>query len=78
MNGLSSAEVHAVNQTVERELKWAERNIHGKADPKAVLLAGQPGAGKTMLSSLMLPGLENDAVLVNGDDYRRYHPEYRA
>ena len=78
MTELSSAEVHAVSQTVERELKWAEKNIHGQTTPKAVLLAGQPGAGKTVLSSLMIPSLNNDAVLVNGDDYRRYHPEYRA
>lgn len=31
-----------------------------------------------MLSSLMLPSLDKDAVLVNGDDYRRYHPDYRT
>jgi len=78
MGELTSAEVHAVNQTVDRELKWAENNIHGQAKPKAVLLAGQPGAGKTVLSTMMLSSLNKDAVLVNGDDYRRYHPEYRT
>ena len=34
MSELTSAEVHAVNQTVDRELKWAENNIHGQTMPK--------------------------------------------
>ncbi len=78
MGELTSAEVHAADRTVDRELKWAEKNIHAQATPKAVLLAGQPGAGKTVLSTLMLPSLDNDAALINGDDYRRYHPNYKA
>lgn len=57
MGELTSAEVHAADRTVDRELKWAEKNIHAQATPKAVLLAGQPGAGKTVLSTLMLPSL---------------------
>lgn len=45
--------------------------------PQAILLAGQPGAGKTELSSMMSLRLGGDAALINGDDYRRYHPNYR-
>ena len=78
MSALTPDEIHAVNRTVEREEKRAQARYHGQNHPKAILLAGQPGAGKTMLSSLMLPSLDKDAVLVNGDDYRRYHPDYRT
>ena len=45
--------------------------------PQAILLAGQPGAGKTELSSMMSLRLGGNAALINGDDYRRYHPNYR-
>lgn len=78
MIALTPDEIHAVDRTAEREEKRAQARYHGQNHPKAILLAGQPGAGKTMLSSLMLPSLDKDAVLVNGDDYRRYHPDYRT
>lgn len=50
---------------------------HACKIPKAVLLAGQPGAGKTRLSSMVTQTLGGDAVLINGDDFRRYHPNYQ-
>ena len=78
MSTLTSAEVRSVNRTVEREVKRAQERYRQQESPKAVLLAGQPGAGKTILSSLILPLLGDDAALINGDDYRRYHPEYKA
>lgn len=78
MIALTPDEIHAVDRTAEREEKRAQARYHGQNHPKAILLAGQPGAGKTMLSSLMLPSLDKDAVLVNGDDYRRNHPDYRT
>ena len=47
--------------------------------PKAVLLAGQPGAGKTELSSMVTRTVfNNNGAFVNGDDYRRLHPDYRS
>ncbi len=50
---------------------------HAQESPRAVLLAGQPGAGKTELSTMMLAQMGGDAAFINGDDYRRYHPNYR-
>ena len=45
--------------------------------PRAILLAGQPGAGKTVLSDTFVSALEDNVAFVNGDDYRRQHPHYR-
>lgn len=44
------------------------------SQPVAILLAGQPGAGKTVLSAMQTKRLQNDAYFINGDEYRRYHP----
>jgi UDP-N-acetylglucosamine kinase len=62
---------------VKDEIELAAEHYSAAENPKAVLLAGQPGAEKTELSSMLLPSLGNNAVLINGDEYRRYHPDYR-
>lgn len=46
--------------------------------PHATLLAGQPGAGKTVLSSMLIGLLNGDAALINGDEFRRYHPNFKT
>lgn len=72
--GFSEADVSAL---LERELRLALRRTHQQEHPLAVLLAGQPGAGKTELSTMLLSQMHGDAAVINGDDYRRYHPNYR-
>lgn len=66
-----------VSALLERELRLALRRTHRQEHPLAVLLAGQPGAGKTELSTMLLSQMKGDAAVINGDDYRRYHPNYR-
>lgn len=47
-----------------------------KGDPRAVLLGGQSGSGKTMLHRLYRDEFDQNIVIVNGDDYRGYHPRF--
>jgi predicted ABC-type ATPase len=47
--------------------------------PTAIILGGQPGSGKT---ALLIPAEEElnaigSTVVINGDDLRQYHPQYR-
>jgi adenylate kinase family enzyme len=45
--------------------------------PVAVLLGGQPSCGKTRLAKLVKNKYKGiDFLMVNGDDYRKYHPEH--
>ncbi|WP_078651673.1 zeta toxin family protein [Streptomyces xylophagus] len=44
--------------------------------PVAVYVVGQPGAGKTAASVLVLRAMRPGAVLVSGEDFRAFHPEY--
>lgn len=63
-----------VDSVVEQELLEASKFCSQKSSPTAILLAGQPGAGKTMLSAMLSKDLQGDAFAVNADEYRRYHP----
>ena len=45
--------------------------------PYATILGGQPGAGKSFLHNKALSE-DNNIILINGDDYRKYHPNFKA
>lgn len=70
-------QTHDVDFLVAREIALVLNRCHTCDRPQAILLAGQPGAGKTELSTMMIARLNGDAAFINGDDYRRYHPNYR-
>lgn len=76
--GLSAFSEGDVISVVEAEMALALSRFQSQEHPRAVLLAGQPGAGKTRLSSLAVSLMDGDAAFINADDYRRYHPNYRT
>ena len=45
--------------------------------PKAFLLGGQSGAGKTTLHEIIKRQIGSNIVVINGDEYRSSHPRYR-
>lgn len=63
-------------QTIQKELliSYSPR-IPDK--PRAYLLGGQSGAGKTTLHKLLVQQLEDGAVIINGDSFRKFHPRFR-
>lgn len=56
-----------------------QKLIDGKTaqdTPVAYVLGGQPGAGKSGLTEfLRVNKLDGNAIVINGDDFRRFHPE---
>ncbi|KAE8162412.1 zeta toxin-domain-containing protein [Aspergillus tamarii] len=44
--------------------------------PVAILLGGQPGAGKSRLASAAMKHLGGNAVKVDADELRQFHPRY--
>ena len=69
--------VEDVRKVVELETALASDSFAATAAPTATLLAGQPGAGKTILSRTLSARREGNAFLINGDEYRPFHPNYR-
>lgn len=45
-------------------------------NPQAYLIAGQPGAGKSSLTEKAEIECDIDSVVVNIDNYRKFHPHY--
>ncbi|WP_239442991.1 zeta toxin family protein [Gordonibacter sp. An230] len=45
--------------------------------PRAFLLGGQSGAGKTTLHRMLQDSFNGNAIVVNGDEYRSRHPRFR-
>ncbi|WP_323004838.1 zeta toxin family protein [Denitromonas sp.] len=55
-------------------------HLRGAERPAAVVLGGQPGAGKSAMQSAAEKEFKGrgGALAIVGDDLRAYHPEYRA
>lgn len=55
----------------------ADGNLAPLSSPRAVLLGGQSGAGKTTLHNIFLIAQKGNAIIINGDEYRSHHPRFR-
>ena len=63
---------------IKNELK--ERFIEGKEkteEKRGYVLGGQSGAGKTTLHRIFKKELDGNCIIINGDEFRPYHPRYR-
>ncbi len=61
-------------QAAKRDiLDFLYGNVSPAPRPEAALVCAQPGAGKTELVSHLFP----HTAFINGDEYRRYFPNYR-
>ena len=61
------------------EIRWNLLNAyrpHLENPPKAYLLGGQSGAGKTTLHKIIRADHSGNAISINGDDYRKFHPHF--
>ena len=76
-NDLSAFSKEQLDRVIASEVLRSMRQCTRSADPHGILLAGQPGAGKTVISSMMMNSvLNNDGTLINADEFRRLHPNY--
>lgn len=45
-------------------------------NPKAYILGGQPGAGKSILNNYIQKINKSNVIIINGDEYRKFHPYF--
>lgn len=57
-------------------LEKYKTNPTSQAVPCGYVLGGQPGAGKSFLNGLANEKCHKNIVVINGDDFRKYHPDY--
>lgn len=64
----------------ERASKRLVRSLtRGKttsSQPKAILLGGQSGAGKTTIHRVKQRKFQGNIIIIDGDSYRSFHPNY--
>lgn len=70
---LSEAEHEAVYEIIQ---ELAFDGTTQQEFPQAIILGGQPGAGKSGILDISYHGfLGHDVVKINGDDFRQFHPD---
>ncbi len=53
------------------------RGVVPEKQPRAYLLGGQSGAGKTRLQKLLIEKYGENFIVINGDEYRNAHPRFK-
>jgi UDP-N-acetylglucosamine kinase len=59
----------------EERILELTKDIESQTEPRAYILGGQPGSGKSAYAREILLK-DNSFVFINGDDLREYHPNY--
>lgn len=71
--GLGGSELLDIVALAEEEVL---RDLKRERDPVGHILGGQPGSGKARLISGLASSHTGTIAILNGDDLRRYHPQY--
>lgn len=56
----------------------SEQQVSPVKSPKGFVLGGQPGAGKSNLVGIIRQELNRNVLVINGDEFRRYHPNFEG
>ena len=81
MTGVATALDYYTPQILQEKAhkleEWLSTGIEPSVKPKAFLLGGQSGAGKTTLHKVCRELLGQNVIVINGDEYRRLHPRFQ-
>lgn len=69
---------HEFRKRLAKEIQSATfpSEIGPTSHPRAVLLGGQSGAGKTALHKIYRQQFANNVIIINGDEFRSSHPNF--
>lgn len=63
-------------KALQRTIRALTRGKTIPNQPKAILLGGQSGAGKTTIHCIKQKELQGNIIIIDGDSYRSQHPNY--
>lgn len=63
---------------LKRNIRSLTRDKTSSANPQAILLGGQSGAGKTTIHRIKQKEFQGNIIIIDGDSYRSLHPNYLA
>ena len=67
---------NAVTQDYLSQIVTEGKTGH-KKHPTAFIIAGQPGSGKTRMSSMIIEDYDGDIIQSMSDNFRGFHPRYK-
>lgn len=76
--GLEEFSQDDFNLALKRVIRSLTRGKTISANPKAILLGGQSGAGKTTIHRIKQKEFRGNIIIIDGDSYRSLHPNYLA
>lgn len=65
-------------KALRRNIRALTRGKTISSTPKAVLLGGQSGAGKTTIHRIKQKEFQGNIIIIDGDSFRSQHPNYLA
>lgn len=65
-------------KVLQRTIRALTRGKTIPDKPKAILLGGQSGAGKTVIHRIKQKEFQGNIIIIDGDSYRSQHPNYLA
>ena len=74
MNNKKNYTDEEFQKAFQQILNFYKSRYFSQENPKAFLLGGQPGAGKSGLENMI--NIKNEYASISGDDYRKFHPLY--
>ncbi|NMH09788.1 signal recognition particle GTPase [Streptococcus pneumoniae] len=63
-------------KVLQRTIRALTRGKTIPDKPKAILLGGQSGAGKTVIHRIKQKEFQGNIIIIDGDSYRSQHPHY--
>ncbi|EHJ57588.1 hypothetical protein HMPREF9318_00434 [Streptococcus urinalis FB127-CNA-2] len=63
---------------LKRPLRSLTRGKTTSVNPKAILIGGQSGVGKTTIHRIKQKEFQGNIIIIDGDSYRSLHPNYLA
>ena len=69
--------IEAFNYNLSKVYKKSIFGFTPERSPRAFVLGGQPGAGKTGLQKIMSQQCHNNLIIINADEFRELHPDFK-